>query len=206
MSSVQVVDWAKSNAIDFVVVGPEDPLTAGVVDELEKAGILAFGPNKAAAELEGSKAFMKDILQKYNVMRDACLCSNESRCVPGVEIRSIEDMTLLSVARDARNQVPTATYIRTTSADDAKAYITKTGAPIVVKASGLCAGKGVIICESVEEGHKAVDDMMGDKIFGASGDEVSPPGLLARSLARSRLVFSFTLALWRLVLERSFRV
>lgn len=130
----KVVDWAKSNAIDFVVVGPEDPLTAGVVDELEKAGILAFGPNKAAAELEGSKAFMKDILQKYNV--------------------------------------PTATYIRTTSADDAKAYITKTGAPIVVKASGLCAGKGVIICESVEEGHKAVDDMMGDKIFGASGDEV----------------------------------
>lgn len=130
----KVVAWAKSNAIDFVVVGPEDPLTAGVVDELEKAGILAFGPNKAAAELEGSKAFMKDILQKYNV--------------------------------------PTATYIRTTSADDAKAYITKTGAPIVVKASGLCAGKGVIICETVEEGHKAVDDMMADKIFGASGDEV----------------------------------
>lgn len=67
-SFLQVVEWATSNAIDFVVVGPEDPLTAGVVDELEKAGILAFGPNKAAAELEGSKAFMKDILQKYNVM------------------------------------------------------------------------------------------------------------------------------------------
>ena len=66
-SSEQVVEWAKANTIDFVVVGPEDPLTAGVVDELEKAGILAFGPNKAAAELEGSKAFMKDILQKYNV-------------------------------------------------------------------------------------------------------------------------------------------
>ena len=65
----QVVEWAKANTIDFVVVGPEDPLTAGVVDELEKAGILAFGPNKAAAELEGSKAFMKDILQKYNVRR-----------------------------------------------------------------------------------------------------------------------------------------
>ena len=61
------MEWAKANTIDFVVVGPEDPLTAGVVDELEKAGILAFGPNKAAAELEGSKAFMKDILQKYNV-------------------------------------------------------------------------------------------------------------------------------------------
>ena len=70
--------------------------------------------------------------------------------------------------------MPTATYIRTTSADAAKEYITKTGAPIVVKASGLCAGKGVIICESVEEGHKAVDEMMNDKVFGASGDEVSP--------------------------------
>ena len=63
------MEWAKANAIDFVVVGPEDPLTAGVVDALEEAKILAFGPNKAAAELEGSKAFMKDILQKYNVSR-----------------------------------------------------------------------------------------------------------------------------------------
>ena len=80
--SGQVVDWAKSNAIDFVVVGPEDPLTAGVVDELEKAGILAFGPNKAAAELEGSKAFMKDILQKYNVRRDACLWQRKPFACP----------------------------------------------------------------------------------------------------------------------------
>ena len=62
-----MVEWAKSNNIDFVVVGPEDPLTAGVVDALNEVGILAFGPSKAAAELEGSKAFMKDILQKYNV-------------------------------------------------------------------------------------------------------------------------------------------
>jgi len=69
--------------------------------------------------------------------------------------------------------VPTATYIRTTKPEEAKAYITKTGAPIVVKASGLCAGKGVIICESVEDGHKAVDEMMMDKVFGASGDEVA---------------------------------
>ncbi len=69
--------------------------------------------------------------------------------------------------------MPTATYIRTTKPEEAKAYITKTGAPIVVKASGLCAGKGVIICESVEDGHKAVDEMMMDKVFGASGDEVS---------------------------------
>jgi phosphoribosylamine--glycine ligase len=129
-----VVRWAKEHAIDFVVVGPEDPLTAGVVDELGNAGITAFGPSKAAAELEGSKAFMKDILHKYNV--------------------------------------PTATYIRTKSAEEAKAYITKTGAPIVVKASGLCAGKGVLICETVEDGHKAVDEMMTDKVFGASGDEV----------------------------------
>lgn len=111
-----VVAWAKANAIDFVVVGPEDPLTLGVVDELEKLGILAFGPTAAGAELEGSKAFMKDILRKANV--------------------------------------PSATYIRTTSPADAKEYIKKTGAPIVVKASGLCAGKGVILCATEDEANQ----------------------------------------------------
>ena len=122
-----VVAWAKANAIDFVVVGPEDPLTLGVVDELEKVGILAFGPTAAGAELEGSKAFMKDVLRKANV--------------------------------------PSATYLRTTSPADAKEYIKKTGAPIVVKASGLCAGKGVILCATDAEAYQAIDDMMVNKIF-----------------------------------------
>jgi len=130
----KVVDWAKANAIDFVVVGPEDPLTLGVVDKLAEAGILAFGPSAAGAELEGSKAFMKDVL--------------------------------------AKGGVPTATYIRTTSADEAKDYVKKTGAPIVVKASGLCAGKGVILCQTNEEAMQAIDDMMVNKIFKDSGDEV----------------------------------
>eukprot|EP00960_Hanusia_phi_P034916 751362-Hanusia_phi.AAC.4 len=87
--SSQVVEWCKEQKIDFVVVGPEDPLTKGVVDALSDAGILAFGPNKEAAELENSKAFMKDILHKY--------------------------------------KVPTASYIRTTSPDEAKAYVEKQG-------------------------------------------------------------------------------
>mmetsp|Transcript_20840 Transcript_20840/g.14953 ORF Transcript_20840/g.14953 Transcript_20840/m.14953 type:complete len:437 (+) Transcript_20840:52-1362(+) len=130
----KIVEWCTGNAIDFVVVGPEDPLTHGVVDELEKANILAFGPNKAGAELEGSKAFMKDILQKSGV--------------------------------------PTATYIRTTNPDEAKEYIKKTGAPIVVKASGLCAGKGVIMCFTEQEAIQAIDDMMVNKIFSDSGNEV----------------------------------
>mmetsp|Transcript_37187 Transcript_37187/g.72547 ORF Transcript_37187/g.72547 Transcript_37187/m.72547 type:complete len:437 (+) Transcript_37187:45-1355(+) len=130
----KIVDFCKANAIDFVVVGPEDPLTKGVVDELEKEKILAFGPTKAGAELENSKAFMKDILHKYGV--------------------------------------PTATYIRTKNPDEAKEYIKKNNGPIVVKASGLCAGKGVLMCQNVEEGLKAIDEVMVDKVFSASGDEV----------------------------------
>ncbi|EKX52555.1 hypothetical protein GUITHDRAFT_65159 [Guillardia theta CCMP2712] len=130
----KVVEWCKEQKIDFVVVGPEDPLTKGVVDALSDAGILAFGPNKEAAELENSKAFMKDILHKYNV--------------------------------------PTASYIRTTSPDEAKAYIEKQGVPIVVKASGLCAGKGVILCYTKEEAMQAIDEIMVSKIFKDSGNEV----------------------------------
>ena len=135
-----VVAWAKANAIDFVVVGPEDPLTLGVVDELEKVGILAFGPTAAGAELEGSKAFMKDVLRKANV--------------------------------------PSATYLRTTSPADAKEYIKKTGAPIVVKASGLCAGKGVILCATDAEAYQAIDDMMVNKIFKELPISPQPPRVL----------------------------
>lgn len=129
-----VVTWAKDNAIDLVVVGPEAPLVLGMVDALEAAGLKAFGPSKAASVLEGSKGFMKDMCAKAGV--------------------------------------PTAGYGRFTEAATAKAFIDEHGAPIVVKTDGLAAGKGVIICQSVAEAHKAVDDMMGEKIFGDAGSEI----------------------------------
>ncbi len=129
-----LVRFAKDNAIDLVVVGPEAPLVLGLVDKLEEAGIRAFGPSAAASVLEGSKGFMKDMCAKAGV--------------------------------------PTAAYGRFTDAEAAKSFIRENGAPIVVKTDGLAAGKGVIICQTVDEAEKAVDDMMGDKIFGDAGNEI----------------------------------
>ena len=130
----RLVDFASTARIDFVVVGPEAPLVAGLVDRLSAAGIKAFGPSSAAARLEGSKGFMKDIFAKYGI--------------------------------------PTAAYGRFRDAAAAKAYISRQGAPIVVKTDGLAAGKGVIICQSVAEGHAAVDVMMSQREFGSAGDEI----------------------------------
>ena len=135
-----VVGFATENGIDFVVVGPEVPLVAGLVDRLEGAGILAFGPNARAAELEGSKGFMKN------------LC--------------------------ARHGVSTGSYGRFTDVDAAKAYIRDNGAPIVVKADGLAAGKGVILCRTDDEAYAAVDRIMTGHAFGGAGDEVVVEELL----------------------------
>jgi len=129
-----IVAFARDQRIDFVVVGPEGPLVAGLVDRLDAAGIKAFGPNAAAAVLEGSKAFTKDFC--------------------------------------ARHAIPTAAYGRFTDASAAKAYIRGQGAPIVVKADGLAAGKGVIIAETVDEALAAVDTMIADKAFGEAGAEI----------------------------------
>src|SRR5882762_7044383 len=111
------IAFCRHAAIDFVVVGPEAPLVGGLVDALEAAGIAAFGPSKAAAALEGSKAFMKD------------LC--------------------------AREGIPTAAYRRFREAAAAKAYIAEQGAPIVIKADGLAAGKGVTVAATVAEAQAA---------------------------------------------------
>jgi phosphoribosylamine--glycine ligase len=129
-----LVNFAREKGIEFVVVGPEAPLVAGLVDRLEAAGIPAFGPNAAAARLEGSKGFMKDVCAKAGV--------------------------------------PTAAYGRFTEADAAKAYIRKMGAPIVVKADGLAAGKGVVVAQSVAEAEAAVAEMMEARRFGAAGASV----------------------------------
>jgi phosphoribosylamine--glycine ligase len=129
-----LVAFAKENEADFVVVGPEAPLVAGLVDRLEHAGIKAFGPSADAAILEGSKGFMKDLCAKYGI--------------------------------------PTAAYGRFTSADDAKTFIRERGAPIVVKADGLAAGKGVIVAQSEQEALDAVDALMADRTFGDAGAEI----------------------------------
>jgi phosphoribosylamine--glycine ligase len=128
-----VVSFVEQNAIDFVIIGPEAPLAAGVADDLRAAGILTFGPSKAAAQLEASKGFTKEI----------CDASG----------------------------APTAAYARFDDAEKAKAYIRKKGAPIVVKADGLAAGKGVIVAMDEQAALDAIDDMFGGA-FGGAGAEV----------------------------------
>jgi phosphoribosylamine--glycine ligase len=129
-----LIAFCHKAAIDFVVVGPEAPLVAGLVDALEGSGIAAFGPSQAAAALEGSKGFLKD------------LC--------------------------AREGIPTAAYRRFRDAAAAKAYIAAEGVPIVVKADGLAAGKGVTVAATLAEAHAAVDAALGEARFGAAGAEI----------------------------------
>jgi phosphoribosylamine--glycine ligase len=128
-----VISFCKANGVDFVVVGPEAPLCAGIVDDLEAAGIKAFGPSKAAARLEGSKGFTKDLCRA--------------------------------------NDIPTAAYERFTAAAPAKDYVRRQGLPIVIKADGLAAGKGVVIAASLAEADAAID-MMFEGGLGEAGAEL----------------------------------
>ena len=128
-----VIDFCRTMGVDFVVVGPEAPLVAGLVDDLKAAGIKAFGPSKAAAQLEGSKAFTKDLCAEFGI--------------------------------------PTAAYRRFTDVAIAKTYVRNYGVPIVVKADGLAAGKGVVVATSFEEAEAAIDMMIGGGL-GAAGAEV----------------------------------
>lgn len=133
LSGPAVIGFCEENAIDLVVIGPEAPLAAGVADELRAAGILAFGPSRAAAMLEASKSFTKEVC-------DAC-------------------------------GAPTAAWARFDAAEPARAYIRAQGAPIVVKADGLAAGKGVTVAMTEAEAIAAVDDAFGGA-FGEAGAEV----------------------------------
>ena len=130
----QLLAFAEKNEIELTVVGPEQPLVMGIVDRFQEKGLRIFGPSARAAELEGSKAFSKDIMKKYNL--------------------------------------PTAEYEIFTSHKLAQRYFDKETGPIVVKASGLAAGKGVILCRNSEEGLNAVNTIMKDKSFGEAGDKV----------------------------------
>lgn len=127
----ELVQFAKEAKIDLTVVGPEAPLSAGVVDAFEAAGLVAFGPRKNAALIEGSKSFAKEMMKKYNI--------------------------------------PTGAYETFTSFDEAKAYVEKNGAPIVIKADGLAAGKGVVVAMTEQEAIDALHDMLEDDKFGQAG-------------------------------------
>lgn len=130
----KLVAFAKEKAIDLVIVGMDDPLVGGLVDELEAAGIRTFGPRKNAAILEGSKAFSKDLMKKYNI--------------------------------------PTAAYENFTDPEAALAYLEAAKFPIVLKADGLALGKGVLICQNLEEAKEGVKTIMLDKKFGSAGNEM----------------------------------
>ncbi len=129
-----LLDFAKSNNIDFTVVGMDDPLVMGIVDEFEKEGLRIFGPRKNAAIIEGSKAFSKELMKKYNI--------------------------------------PTAKYETFDNFDDAYSYIKENKFPTVIKADGLALGKGVLICNNLQEAEDGLKQIMVDKKFGNSGNKV----------------------------------
>ncbi len=126
--------WASAQSIDLVVVGPEAPLAAGLVDRLERSGVPAFGPTKAAARIESSKSYAKALMQRAGV--------------------------------------PTADFASFVDLGEACAHVREHGAPIVVKASGLAAGKGAVVCETVDEALRALESLMGDLAFGEAGRQV----------------------------------
>jgi phosphoribosylamine--glycine ligase len=128
----KIVAFAKEKAVDLVVVGPDDPLVAGLVDALEEAGLRTFGPKKNAAIIEGSKAYSKELMEKYDI--------------------------------------PTAAYKTYTDAEEALEYLETSTYPIVLKADGLALGKGVLICNTLEEAKDGVKTIMLDKKFGDSGN------------------------------------
>lgn len=128
----KLVAFAKENAVDFTIIGMDDPLVGGVVDAFEAEGLKVFGPRKNAAILEGSKAFSKDLMKKYNI--------------------------------------PTAGYENFTSPEEALAYLETAKMPIVLKADGLALGKGVLICNTLEEAKAGVKEIMEDKKFGTAGN------------------------------------
>ena len=134
MDGEKLLAYAKEKGVDFVVVGPDDPLAAGIADVFLDAGIPTFGPRKNAAIIEASKAFSKDLMKKYNI--------------------------------------PSAAYEVFDNADAAIAYLKTAPMPIVLKADGLALGKGVLICNTLEEAEAGVAELMLDKAFGSAGDKI----------------------------------
>ena len=130
----QLAEYAESRKIDLTVVGPEEPLVLGVVDEFKKRGLKIYGPDRQSAKLEGSKAYAKSVMKRFGI--------------------------------------PTARYEEFTDFEDALGYLREQGTPIVIKADGLAAGKGVTVAENQEEGEAALDDALRQGIFGEAGQKV----------------------------------
>ncbi|NPA25805.1 MAG: phosphoribosylamine--glycine ligase [Deltaproteobacteria bacterium] len=130
----RLLEFARNEGIDLTIVGPEDPLVAGIVDAFQAADLKIFGPNQAAAQIEGSKTFCKNLLKKHGI--------------------------------------PTGDYASFDNLDDAIEYVYKKGAPIVIKADGLAAGKGVVVAQSVEEAENAINKIMRRRAFGEAGKEI----------------------------------
>ena len=126
--------FALSERIDLTIVGPEVPLTLGIVDEFHRHGLRIFGPTRDAAQLEGSKAFSKDLFRRYSI--------------------------------------PSGFFSTFTDPDEASRYVHEVGAPIVVKTDGLAAGKGVLICQTIQEAEEAINEIMRTKIFGSAGERI----------------------------------
>jgi phosphoribosylamine---glycine ligase len=127
-------DFALEKQMDLTVVGPEVPLTDGIVDEFRQVGLQIIGPDKKAARLEGSKSYAKDFMVKYHI--------------------------------------PTARYEKASAKEDALALLKEFSLPVVIKADGLAAGKGVLICETLEEAHQAIEDVLINKVFGEAGSQL----------------------------------
>ena len=134
MNFQALVDFAKEKAIDLTVIGMDDPLCGGIVDEFEREGLRVFGPRKNAAILEGSKAFSKDLMKKYGI--------------------------------------PTCAYETFTSPQEALTYLETAKMPIVLKADGLALGKGVLICQDLEQAKAGVEELMINKEFGSAGEKI----------------------------------
>ncbi len=130
----RLVEFARNEEIDLTIVGPEDPLVAGIVDAFEEAELKVFGPSRVAAEIEGNKTFCKQLLKD--------------------------------------NNIPTGDFASFDNLDDAIDYVYKKGAPIVIKANGLAAGKGVVVAQTVEEAENAINKIMRRKAFGDAGNEI----------------------------------
>lgn len=129
-----LADWAENNEIDLTIVGPEQPLVEGIVDIFRRRNLAVFGPSQAAARIEGSKVFAKNLMKKYHI--------------------------------------PTADFEIVTNKKKALEYLSKKGAPVVVKVSGLAAGKGAIVCDTMKEAHAALEDIYDKKSFGEAGEQV----------------------------------
>ncbi len=130
----ELADWAQENQIELTIVGPEVPLTEGVVDSFQKKGLSIFGPSKDAARIEGSKAFSKDLMKKYGI--------------------------------------PTADYQLFDSKEKALSYLEKNGVPTVIKVSGLAAGKGAVVCDTMEQAKSTLQQIYDTKEFGSAGQTV----------------------------------